>query len=38
MKNAQMELFGMINDPEKLKELLSDEYISKLLEQISENK
>ena len=38
MKNAQMELFEMLHEPEKLKELLSDEYVSKLLEQISENK
>lgn len=38
MKNAQMELFEMMHEPKKLKELLSDEYVTKLLEQIGKNK
>jgi len=32
MKNAQSELFKMLQEPDKLKALLSDEHVSKLLE------
>ncbi len=38
MKNAQMELVEMMQEPKKLKELLSDDYVTKLLKQIGKNK
>lgn len=36
MQNAQSELFKMLQKPEKLRKLLSDEHVSKLLSQMGE--
>ncbi len=38
MRKAQSELFKMLQEPDKLKELISDEHVSKLLGQLGENK
>jgi len=37
MGKAQSELKKMLNNPEKLKELLSDKHVSKLIEQLEDN-
>ncbi|MDA3939178.1 MAG: RelA/SpoT domain-containing protein [Spirochaetia bacterium] len=38
MKKAQSELFKMLQKPEKLRELLTDEHVSKLIAQLGEDK
>ena len=38
MKKAQSELFKMLQEPDKLRELISDKHVSKLLGQLGENK
>ncbi len=37
MKNAQSELFKLLQEPDKLKALLSDKHVSKLLENLGDN-